>query len=208
MITVKFFLEGSEPFVAPMPELPRMGEYISVGGITYVVKTTHWNIAGGEFDQVCVFGDYSVFALQEIPYPVYLTSRHWKKKREDALAKADHACQLCNTQQATLDVHHRTYDRRGWERPEDLIVLCRACHSKFHAGDPAGHHTIEDALRMYGEKIGRPTPIIARMIEEAAPVYGIETIIRAIGVADGADVRKWTYVEGVLRNWKEQQAQL
>lgn len=132
MITAKFFLEGSDPLTVPMPELPRMGEYITVGEITYVVKITHWIIASGEFDQVCIFGDYSVFALQKIPYQVYLKSKHWKKKREDALAKANHTCQLCNTQQGTLDVHHRTYKRRGWEQPEDLIVLCRACHTKFH----------------------------------------------------------------------------
>lgn len=32
----------------------------------------------------------------------------------------------------TLDVHHRTYKNRGNEKFADLIVLCRACHSKHH----------------------------------------------------------------------------
>jgi 5-methylcytosine-specific restriction endonuclease McrA len=67
-----------------------------------------------------------------MPYQNYLSSRHWRRVREAALIRAAHSCQLCNTQQATLDVHHRTYERRGCELPKDLIVLCRACHTKFH----------------------------------------------------------------------------
>ena len=31
-----------------------------------------------------------------------------------------------------LDVHHKTYARLGCEAPEDLEVLCRACHDERH----------------------------------------------------------------------------
>jgi hypothetical protein len=31
-----------------------------------------------------------------------------------------------------LNVHHRTYERRGYELPEDLTVLCVACHTAVH----------------------------------------------------------------------------
>jgi hypothetical protein len=29
-------------------------------------------------------------------------------------------------------VHHRTYERVGFERQSDLIVLCHDCHRDFH----------------------------------------------------------------------------
>lgn len=44
--------------------------------------------------------------------------------------------QVCNCN-APLDVHHNTYERRGQERPSDLIALCRPCHEKHH--DILGH---------------------------------------------------------------------
>lgn len=31
-----------------------------------------------------------------------------------------------------LEVHHRTYERVGNERPADVIALCKACHEKHH----------------------------------------------------------------------------
>jgi replicative DNA helicase len=31
-----------------------------------------------------------------------------------------------------LEVHHRTYERIGQERSEDLTVLCDVCHGLFH----------------------------------------------------------------------------
>jgi len=31
-----------------------------------------------------------------------------------------------------LDVHHKTYERIGAEKPGDLVVLCRACHGQEH----------------------------------------------------------------------------
>jgi hypothetical protein len=29
-------------------------------------------------------------------------------------------------------VHHRSYDRKGFEAPQDLIVLCDDCHLRHH----------------------------------------------------------------------------
>ena len=33
---------------------------------------------------------------------------------------------------AQLHVHHCTYANYGEERLEDLIMLCSACHERFH----------------------------------------------------------------------------
>lgn len=62
---------------------------------------------------------------------VYLRSDHWREVRKAALERADHRCQVCNGSKQ-LDVHHRTYERKGCEEPGDLTVLCRRCHATFH----------------------------------------------------------------------------
>jgi 5-methylcytosine-specific restriction endonuclease McrA len=64
-------------------------------------------------------------------YQFYLQSDHWKEVRRDALMRADHRCQLCNSE-TDLEVHHRTYARLGWEDEGDLIALCRDCHRRHH----------------------------------------------------------------------------
>jgi hypothetical protein len=72
--------------------------------------------------------------LRAMPYPEYLESPEWQDIRKRKLKQARYKCELCNAT-GTLDVHHRTYERRGDERLSDLIVLCRECHSKHHAKD-------------------------------------------------------------------------
>ena len=70
--------------------------------------------------------------LHFMPYADFLTSGYWRYRRQSALDAADRACQLCNSRNKTLHVHHRTYERRGFELPSDLIVLCEDCHGRFH----------------------------------------------------------------------------
>lgn len=67
-------------------------------------------------------------------YSEYLRSSHWKVTKEKALDRADLRCQLCGNHTGQLDVHHNDYTSLGHERPEDLIVLCRSCHSRFREG--------------------------------------------------------------------------
>lgn len=71
------------------------------------------------------------FELTTMPYSAYLQTPEWQARRAEALERARHRCQVCNSG-GLLDVHHRTYERRGEERPEDLTVLCRRCHYLFH----------------------------------------------------------------------------
>lgn len=42
-----------------------------------------------------------------------------------------HRCQTCGSTER-LQVHHRTYLRRGREMSRDLMVLCEPCHKLFH----------------------------------------------------------------------------
>jgi len=64
-------------------------------------------------------------------YKEYLQTEHWKETRYKALRKANFRCELCNSNNK-LHVHHKTYENRGKELPQDLICLCEGCHSKFH----------------------------------------------------------------------------
>lgn len=64
-------------------------------------------------------------------YRAYLQTPAWRERADAAKARAGWECALC-TSSEHLNVHHRTYERLGAERPEDLVVLCRRCHQRHH----------------------------------------------------------------------------
>ena len=70
-------------------------------------------------------------ARTQLPYSEYLKTEGWKVRRAKALARAEHRCQVCNSDKR-LEIHHRTYERLGHERDADLIALCHDCHTLFH----------------------------------------------------------------------------
>ncbi len=71
-------------------------------------------------------------SLQTMPYSEYLRTPEWQEKRRAALKRARYACQVCNASGVEINVHHRTYERRGQEWAADLIALCRPCHERHH----------------------------------------------------------------------------
>jgi hypothetical protein len=73
--------------------------------------------------------------LRTMPYLDYLLTEEWLETRNRKLKQAHFSCQLCGSG-GLLDVHHRTYERRGHEDMADLIVLCHSCHGKFHGKLP------------------------------------------------------------------------
>jgi 5-methylcytosine-specific restriction endonuclease McrA len=74
--------------------------------------------------------------LCSLPYKEYLESDHWLKLRELCLIRSRYHCENCRTNKTTLHVHHITYDNKGNEKPEDLVVLCRICHKLQHQERP------------------------------------------------------------------------
>jgi 5-methylcytosine-specific restriction endonuclease McrA len=70
--------------------------------------------------------------LKTMPYAEYLKTEHWQQIRNRSLRHAGYRCQICNAKDVPLNVHHRTYERRGEEITRDLIVLCKDCHELFH----------------------------------------------------------------------------
>ena len=64
-------------------------------------------------------------------YEKYLASREWAVRRALSLWLASDTCEVCSSKDR-LEVHHKTYARLTHELDDDLIVLCRTCHSLVH----------------------------------------------------------------------------
>jgi len=64
-------------------------------------------------------------------YQEYLQTPEWAAKRQQILIRDEHRCRVCNGGEQ-LNVHHRTYERRGDEDLNDLTTLCQPCHEYFH----------------------------------------------------------------------------
>jgi DnaD/phage-associated family protein len=58
--------------------------------------------------------------------------------------------------------------------------------------------------RLYEENIGPLTPLVADMLREAEQTYQSDWIEEAIRIAVQNNVRRWKYVEAILRSWKEE----
>lgn len=67
-------------------------------------------------------------------YRDYMRSDKWARKSKECLARYGYRCAVCNAsaKNVVLHAHHRTYQRLGHERPDDLVALCETCHALFH----------------------------------------------------------------------------
>lgn len=72
--------------------------------------------------------------LAVLPYREYLISPEWRERRRIEISAAGYVCQICGIygERRRFQVHHLTYERRGDELPEDLLVLCGDCHRDVH----------------------------------------------------------------------------
>ena len=71
----------------------------------------------------------------------YRVSSAWKKNRKRRLNYDSGKCQGMSVKNGKLtrclskidiEVHHKSYERLGYEFMEDMIVLCRSCHRVEH----------------------------------------------------------------------------
>jgi 5-methylcytosine-specific restriction endonuclease McrA len=72
-------------------------------------------------------------------YEKYITSSKWKRSsaRKAELKSAGYRCRGCYApadRGCALELHHRTYERLGNERPGDLTALCHDCHHALTSG--------------------------------------------------------------------------
>ena len=80
-----------------------------------------------------MLAEFLAFLAKYFPvdYQTYLKSAKWRKKAAAARKRAGYRCQLCYKKRP-LQVHHRTYERLGYELPSDLAALCASCHRRHH----------------------------------------------------------------------------
>jgi hypothetical protein len=62
-------------------------------------------------------------------YRAHLKSITWRKIRKAKLDSVHGQCERCGSWHGRREVHHKTYERLGNERLEDLLVLCPDCHA-------------------------------------------------------------------------------
>jgi hypothetical protein len=70
--------------------------------------------------------------LAGMPYRDYLQSDEWRRLRSLVIDRAAGRCERCRKTADEWNVHHLTYERRGHELLEDLVLLCRPCHMAEH----------------------------------------------------------------------------
>ena len=76
----------------------------------------------------------AMYKPEAFDYNTYCGTRHWQETRRKALQRAGYKCEICGTGK-NLNVHHITYEHVWDERPEDLLVCCRSCHTNIHWSD-------------------------------------------------------------------------
>jgi DNA replication protein len=59
-------------------------------------------------------------------------------------------------------------------------------------------------FRLYEENIGPLTPLIAEALQEAEGDFPVEWIEEAFQIAVENNVRRWRYIDKILRSWKEE----
>ena len=98
-------------------------------------------------------------------YNAYINGPRWRDNpaRLLELKAAGFRCRLCNASEneAQLEVHHRTYERLGRERADDLTTVCHECHLG-----------VTDMLRRRRYASRRPrTADVIPAIENASPLF-------------------------------------
>lgn len=106
-------------------------DLVGSAGIDYHNRTKALGIQGVNWEKHLQEQPQRLIELKEMPYSKYLQTLEWKATRERILKQANECCQLCY-KKSGLHVHHKSYERRGEEWDEDLVVLCDQHHKWIH----------------------------------------------------------------------------
>ena len=152
-------------------------------------------------------GDYGIrFTLDEILAD---------KKFTQGLDDPEHNLEMVLEKSLRLSVQH------------NILVEVKKNHNHFFLNTPRGRaaalafnqHSSEDEsspvkatldvikpniFQLYEENIGPLTPLIADMLKDAQDTYPAEWIDEAIQIAVKNNVRRWKYVESILKRWQEE----
>ena len=88
--------------------------------------------------EVCL--EYAKFDQQKLDNPDIRGKQYQKGRKagysnthEYVLCRDKHSCQLCGKTSVPLEVHHVVWESEGGgDTPENLLTLCKKCHTKAH----------------------------------------------------------------------------
>lgn len=86
-------------------------------------------------------------------YADKLKDPRWQKKRLEILSRDEWMCKKCQSEDATLHVHHRYYDKdlEPWEYPDfALASLCEVCHKEEKDDYKVNGELLINTLKMKG----------------------------------------------------------
>ncbi len=127
-------------------------------------------------------------------YAEYMESEEWQRRRDRYILTHDYACHRCRAHER-LQLHHRTYERLGAERDDDLCWLCEVCHSIQHElvgtldPGPARPYTEAQAQHIGVATRRARLPIVERyVLYRAGPIPAEEITRRAVAIVYRSDV--------------------
>ena len=80
-----------------------------------------------------------------------LSKAQWDFLKKDAKARAGGKCVICGKKTCALDAHERwSYDpKKGVQKLEDIVAVCKDCHSVIHIGFTSLKGDIERAEKHF-----------------------------------------------------------
>jgi DnaD/phage-associated family protein len=152
----------------------------------------------------------------------YLRRQHFLEDRDfmsslaedpqQAEANLDEALKLClqrNTfLKATLELETGTEDFYFLNTPKGRAAVQAIEKGEWrHTGDPDYPLDVitetPNIYNLYEENIGPLTPMIAETLQDAEATYPYQWIEEAVRLAVENNVRRWSYVEAILKRWQE-----
>lgn len=98
----------------------------------------------------------------------------WQKKRLEIFQRDNFTCQLCDSKDITLTIHHRYYKNcEPWEYPDDaLLTVCEICHNTEHL--VGANLSKEDLINIIRDK-----PLFIKMVAQLSVLIEEEPLFQS-----------------------------
>ncbi len=139
---------------------------------------------------------------------VWLTS--FSNKENEAIRLLEDAIQKAETLGALLIIQPELPQEVYYllNTPRSRALLEAFLEGKWQPGKekflPVGLDLVKpNVFKLYEQNIGALTPIMAEYLKAAEKDYPLEWIEDAFRIAVVNNVRKWNYIQAILRSWQE-----
>lgn len=80
-------------------------------------------------------------------YQERIASADWKSLKRELIDQRGHRCEHCARDDVSLALHHKHYRSLGQELPDDVELLCPACHDKADDARDQTHRPKYEAVQ-------------------------------------------------------------